>query len=126
MISVSWTCADGRTGSIDLVDENRWSIGRGGEPEPTVVVDEPMVSRLAMVVRDTDAGPVVFRGQRENGARVTIVGPDGAEQWLDEGVAGHLTEGLHRVELVVRDVVVVALDVVVPASAKQDRVDLSA
>ncbi len=122
MISVSWTCADGRHGAVDLVDEERWTIGRGGaDEEPTVVVDHPMVSRLAMVVRDTAAGPVVFRGQRENGARVTIAGPDGSEQWLDEGTAGNLQPGTSTVELVVRDVVVVALEVEVapPATAEE-------
>ena len=74
MISVSWTCDDGREGTVDLTEKTRWSIGRGGSggDQPTVVVDHPMVSRIAMVVRETSAGPVVFRGQRENGARVTI------------------------------------------------------
>lgn len=128
MISLTWTCVDGRTGTADLADGERWSVGRGGGDEmPSLVVDESMVSRMAVVVRDSDVGPVVFRGQRENGARVTIDGPDGDQQWLDENDAGTLAVGLNRVELVVRDVVIVALEIDVPVSETgQDRADLSA
>jgi len=134
MITVRWTCDDGRAGSLALDGRNRWSIGRaggsagdGGDDAPTVVVDNPMVSRTAMVVRETGAGPVVFRGQRENGARVTITGPDGSEQWLDEGTAGHLAAGTSQVELVVRDVVIAALEVdVAPRAANDEPVDISA
>jgi len=127
MITVRWTCDDGRAGSLALDARTRWSIGRGADDAPTVVVDNPMVSRTAMVVRETAAGPVVFRGQRENGARVTITGPDGAEQWLDEGTAGHLAVGTSRVELVVRDVVIASLEVdVAPRAATDEPVDMSA
>jgi len=130
MITVRWTCDDGRTGSLTLDAGTRWSIGRAagdGDGATTVVVDNPMVSRTAMVVRETAAGPVVFRGQRENGARVTIAGPDGSEQWLDEGTAGHLVEGTSHVQLVVRDVVVVSLQVEVePRVSADPRVDVSA
>ena len=129
MISVSWTCDDGQNGSMPLTESERWSIGRGGsvDEQPTVVVDHPMVSRVAMVVRDTSAGPVVFRGQRENGARVTIHGPDGSEQWLDEGTAGSLVDGVSRVELVVREVVIAALDInVEPQSTVDEPVEISA
>jgi len=127
MISVSWTCDDGREGTVDLAEKTRWSIGRGGsgDEQPTVIVDHPMVSRIAMVVRETSAGPVVFRGQRENGARVTIAGPDGSEQWLDEGTAGYLVPGTSRVELVVRDVVIAALEVeVTPRSTAGEPAEL--
>lgn len=127
MISVTWTCVDGRRGSIDLAHEQRWSVGRGGGADsPTLVVDHPMVSRLAMVVRDTDAGPVVFRGQRENGARVTVLGPDGTLQWLDEGMAGHLADGMHHVELVVREEVIVRAEVQVALAHREDPLDLPA
>lgn len=129
MITVRWTCEDGRAGSLALDGRTRWSIGRAADAEdgPTVVVDNPMVSRAAMVVRETAAGPVVFRGQRENGARVTITGPDGSEQWLDEGTAGHLAVGTSQVELVVRDVVIASLEVeVAPRAATDEPVDISA
>lgn len=129
MISVRWTCDDGQNGSMSLSETARWSIGRGGsvDEQPTVVVNHPMVSRIAMVVRDTSVGPVVFRGQRENGARVTIHGPDGSEQWLDEGTAGNLADGVSRVELVVRDVVIASLDVdVEPRSTADEPVEISA
>ena len=127
MITVRWTCDDGRAGSLALDGRTRWSIGRGADDAPTVVVDNPMVSRTAMVVRETAAGPVVFRGQRENGARVTITGPDGSEQWLDEGTAGNLAVGTSHVELVVRDVVIASLEVdVAPHAASDEPVDISA
>jgi hypothetical protein len=112
VITVTWTTADGESGETKLTGDEKWTFGRtGGAEEPTVGVDHPLVSRTALVIRDSGPGPVVFRGQRDNGAKVALVSLIGSVTWLDEGTAGNLTAEENRVELSLDDQVLVTVDV---------------
>ena len=112
MITVTWKTADGETGETQLSADDKWTFGRaGGADEPTVAVDNPLVSRTALVIRDSGPGPVVFRGQRDNGAKVALVSLIGSVTWLDEGTAGNLTAEENRVELTIDDEVLITVDV---------------
>ena len=107
-----WTTADGESGETRLSGDDKWTFGRtGGADEPTVGVDDPLVSRTALVIRDSGPGPVVFRGQRDNGAKVALVSVIGSVTWLDEGTAGNLTAEENRVELSLDGRVLVTVDV---------------
>ncbi len=107
-----WRTADGETGQAELSGDDKWTFGRtGGADEPTVGVDHPLVSRTALVIRDSGPGPVVFRGQRDNGAKVSLVSVIGSVTWLDEGTAGNLTAEENRVELSLDGEVLVTVDV---------------
>lgn len=76
----------------------KWSFGRaGGEEPPTVETDDRRVSRSALVIRDSGPGPIVFRGQRGEQARVGLVSDDGSTEWLAEGKAGNLTATARRI-----------------------------
>ncbi|MCL8249831.1 hypothetical protein AERO_00415 [Aeromicrobium fastidiosum] len=112
MITVMWKTAAGETGEVQLSGDDKWTFGRtGGAEEPTVGVDHPLVSRTALVIRDSGPGPVVFRGQRDNGAKVSLVSVIGSVTWLDEGTAGNLTAEENRVELSLDGEVLVTVDV---------------
>ncbi len=112
VITVTWKTASGGSGETHLTGDDKWTFGRlGGGEEPTVGIDHPLVSRTALVIRDSGPGPVVFRGQRDNGAKVALVSVIGSVTWLDEGTAGNLSAEENRVELSIDDEVLVTVDV---------------
>ena len=109
---MTWKTAAGDAGELELRGDDKWTFGRsGGGEEPTVGSDNPLVSRTALVIRDAGPGPVVFRGQRDNGAQVALIGPADTVTWLDEGTAGNLSAEANRVELSIGDDVLVSVDV---------------
>ena len=109
---MTWKTSDGKNGETQLSGDDKWTVGRvGGADEPTVAIDNPLVSRTALVIRDAGPGPVVFRGQRDNGAKVALIGVIGSVTWLDEGTAGNLTAEENRVELSIDDEVLITVDV---------------
>ncbi len=112
MITVTWKTADGDSGECQLSGDDKWTFGRsGGAEEPTVGIDNPRISRTALVIRDAGPGPVVFRGQRDNGAKVALIGVIGSTTWLAEGTAGNLSAEENRVEFSLDDEVLVTIDV---------------
>ncbi|MET0929655.1 MAG: hypothetical protein ABWX74_09055 [Aeromicrobium sp.] len=112
MITVMWKTAAGDSGETKLSGDDKWTFGRaGGAEDLTVTVDHPLVSRTALVIRDAGPGPVVFRGQRDNGAKVALISVIGSTTWLDEGTAGNLSAEENRVELSLDDEVLVTIDV---------------
>lgn len=107
-----WKTATGDSGQTQLTGDDKWTFGRvGGAEDLTVTVDHPLVSRTALVIRDSGPGPVVFRGQRDNGAKVALISVIGSTTWLEEGTAGNLTAEENRVELSLDDEVLVTVDV---------------
>ena len=99
MLIVRYHLSSGQTGETVLVGEDKWSFGRPGADEaPTVPTDDSRISRNALVIRDSGPGPVVFRGQRGDTARVGLISTDGSTEWLSESKAGHMTEEARRVE----------------------------
>lgn len=109
---MAWKTGAGETGEVVLEADDKWTFGRsGGADEPTVSVDDPAVSRTALVIRDSGPGPVVFRGQRDNGAKVALISVIGSTTWLDEGTAGNLSAEENRVEFTMGDEVLVTVDV---------------
>lgn len=112
MLIVRYLLADGTQGEDVVLSGQKWVFGRpGGDDEPTVESSDRRISRGALVVRDSGPGPVVFRGQRGEQARVGLQSTDGATEWLDEGTAGHLTATARRVTFHLDDEHVVTLDV---------------
>ncbi len=112
MFTVSWKTATGESGEVVLVDDDKWTFGRsGGADENTVTTDDPAVSRTALVIRDAGPGPVVFRGQIDNGAKVALISVIGSTTWLDEGTAGNLSAEENRVEFSMGDDVLITVDV---------------
>lgn len=112
MFTVTWKTATGDSGEVVLVGDDKWTFGRsGGAEERSVTVDDPAVSRMALVIRDSGPGPVVFRGQKDNGAKVALISVIGSTRWLDEGTAGHLSAEENRVEFLIGDKVLVTIDV---------------
>lgn len=109
---MTWKTATGASGETRLDGDDKWTFGReGGADDLTVTVDHPLVSRTALVIRDSGPGPVVFRGQRDNGAKVALISVIGSTTWLDEGTAGNLSAEENRVELSLDDEVLVTVDV---------------
>lgn len=107
-----WKTAAGDSGEVQLGPDDKWTFGRaGGGEDLTVGIDHPLVSRTALVIRDAGPGPVVFRGQRDNGATVALVSVIGSISWLDEGTARNLSAEENRVELSLDDEVLVTVDV---------------
>ncbi len=95
---VRYEVSDGRSGEDVVLVDQKWTFGRhGGDETPTVETDDRRVSRGALVIRDSGPGPVVFRGQRGDQARVGLVSDDGTTEWLEEGTAGNLTATARRV-----------------------------
>jgi hypothetical protein len=100
MLTVKWELASGETGQLAVEDGDKWSFGRvGGEEPPTVVTDDPRISRNALTIRDSGPGPVVFRGQRGDAVGITVVSVDGSERAIPEGTAYLLDEDARRIEL---------------------------
>ncbi len=112
MFTVTWKTATGESGEVVLVDDDKWTFGRaGGAEQNTVSTDDPSVSRTALVIRDSGPGPVVFRGQIDNGAKVALISVIGSTTWLEEGTAGNLSAEENRVEFSMGDEVLVTVDV---------------
>ena len=102
MLTVKWELASGETGQIAVENGDKWSFGRlGGEEPPTVVTDDPRISRNALTIRDSGPGPVIFRGQRGDAVSITVVSADGSERPIPEGTAYLLGEDARRIELAV-------------------------
>lgn len=100
MLTVKWELASGETGQVAVENGDKWSFGRvGAEEAPTVVTDDPRISRNAFTVRDSGPGPVVFRGQRGDAVSITVVNVDGSERPIPEGTAYLLGEDARRIEL---------------------------
>lgn len=98
VIIVSWNLASGESGIVELVGDQKWTFGRAESDEFTLGTDDPNISRSALVIRDSGPGPVVFRGQRDNGSQVGVLLDTGQTVWLDEGTAHNLTAEAHRIE----------------------------
>ena len=112
MLTVKWELASGETGQIAVGNEDKWSFGRvGGEEPPTVVTDDPRISRNALTIRDSGPGPVIFRGQRGDAVSITVVSADGSERPIPEGTAYLLGEDARRIELDVEGVRVLTVRV---------------
>lgn len=112
VITVKWETAAGESGETQLSGDDKWTFGRtGGAEEPTVGIDHPLISRSAVVIRDAGPGPVVFRGQRDNGVKVAVISLIGSTTWLDEGTAHNLSAEENRVQVSLDDEVLVTADV---------------
>ncbi len=112
VITVMWKTAADETGEVTLGGDDKWTFGRsGGAEQLTVEMDNPAISRTALVIRDSGPGPVVFRGQIDNGAKVALVSVIGSVTWLEEGTAGNLTAEENRVEFSINDEVLLTIDV---------------
>lgn len=111
MFTVTWKTATGDSGEVALVGDDKWTFGRSGGEKHNVTVDNPAVSRTALVIRDSGPGPVVFRGQKDNGAKVALISVIGSTIWLDEGTAGNLSAEENRVEFLIGDEVLITIDV---------------
>ncbi|MFT4187017.1 MAG: hypothetical protein QM621_00380 [Aeromicrobium sp.] len=108
MFTVSWELADGASGQIDVPEEARFLFGR---EQATVTADLPGLSRQALSIRDAGFGPVLFRGQRDNGARVAVVSNDGWREWIEPQSAMNLLPQASRVEFYLADQLVFSADV---------------
>lgn len=112
MLTVKWELASGESGQIALDNEDKWSFGRvGAEEPPTVVTDDPRISRNALTVRDSGPGPVVFRGQRGDAVSIRVVNVDGTERPIPEGTAYLLDEHARRIELLVDGAIMLTVQV---------------
>ncbi len=99
VLIVRYHLSSGESGEDVLVGDDKWSFGRPGADEPpTVHTDDSRISRNALVIRDSGPGPVVFRGQRGDNARIGLISSDGSTEWLSEAKAGHMTDSARRVE----------------------------
>lgn len=98
MITVKWNLASGEQGVVELEGDEKWTFGRGASDDFTLGTDDPDISRSALVIRDSAPGPVVFRGQRANGAQVGVLTEAGQTIWLEEGTAHNLTADARRIE----------------------------
>ena len=102
MLTVKWELASGESGQVAVESDDKWSFGRlGGDEVPTVVTDDPRISRNALTIRDSGPGPVVFRGQRGDAVDITVVNVDGTIRPIPEGTAYLLDENARRIELTV-------------------------
>ena len=104
--------SSGVSGEDVLVGDDKWSFGRPGADEPpTVSTDDSRISRNALVIRDSGPGPVVFRGQRGDNARVGLISTDGTTEWLSESKAGHMTDEARRVDFHLGDEHIITIEV---------------
>ncbi|HJR89403.1 MAG TPA: hypothetical protein VJ782_04510 [Aeromicrobium sp.] len=102
MLTVKWQLASGEAGQIAVENDDKWSFGRvGAEEPPTVVTDDPRISRNALTIRDSGPGPVVFRGQRGDAVGIRVISVDGSERQIPEGTAYLLDEHARRIEVLV-------------------------
>lgn len=112
MLIVRYRLSSGVTGEDVLVGDDKWSFGRPGADEPpTVSTDDSRISRNALVIRDSGPGPVVFRGQRGDNARVGLISTDGTTEWLSESKAGHMTDEARRVDFHLGDEHIITIEV---------------
>jgi hypothetical protein len=112
VLIVKYQLSSGEAGEDVLVGDAKWTFGRpGSEEPPTVSTDDQRISRNALVIRDSGPGPVVFRGQRGEAARVGLISSDGTTEWLSESKAGHMTDQARRVELHLGDEHVITIEV---------------
>ena len=112
MLIVRYFLASGESGEHVIVGDDKWSFGRPGTEEPpTIATDDTRISRNALVIRDSGPGPVVFRGQRGDAARVGLISADGSTEWLSESKAGHLTDDARKVEFHLGDEHVITVEV---------------
>ena len=112
MLIVKYHLSSGESGEDVLVGDAKWTFGRPGSDEaPTVTTDDQRISRNALVIRDSGPGPVVFRGQRGEAARVGLISSDGSAEWLAESKAGHMTDEARRVEFHLGDEHVITIEV---------------
>ncbi len=112
MLIVKYHLSSGESGEDVLVGDAKWTFGRPGSDEPpTVSTDDQRISRNALVIRDSGPGPVVFRGQRGEAARVGLISSDGSTEWLAETKAGHMTDEARRVEFHLGDEHVITIEV---------------
>ena len=112
MLIVKYRLSSGVTGEDVLVGDDKWSFGRPGADEPpTVSTDDSRISRNALVIRDSGPGPVVFRGQRGDNARVGLISTDGTTEWLSESKAGHMTDEARRVDFHLGDEHIITIEV---------------
>jgi hypothetical protein len=112
VLIVRYFLASGESGESVIVGDEKWSFGRPGTEEPpTISTDDTRISRNALVIRDSGPGPVVFRGQRGEGARVGLISADGSTEWLAESKAGHLTDDARKVEFHLGDEHVITVEV---------------
>lgn len=100
MITVTWNLVSGAQGAVELEGDQKWTFGRAGAADGQYFlgVDDPNVSRSSLIIRDSAPGPVVFRGQRDNGAQVGVLTDAGQTIWLEEGTACNLTADARRIE----------------------------
>lgn len=99
MLTVRWQLGSGDSDEVVLADDDKWSFGRAGADEaPTVLTDDPRISRNALTIRDSGPGPVAFRGQRGDAVDVVLIGAEGATP-IPEGTAINLTEDARRIEI---------------------------
>lgn len=129
MLIVRYHLASGESGEDVLVDDDKWSFGRPGTEEPpTVSTDDKRISRGALVIRDSGPGPVVYRGQRGEIARVGLISEDGSTTWLSEAKAGILTDDARRVEFHLGDehIITVEVDFADRGSVKERRLQAMA
>jgi len=100
VLKIRYALGSGETGEAEVASEGKWSFGRSDAAEPpSVATDDGRVSRNALTIRDSGPGPVVFRGQRGEGARVLVLDVNGEMRDVPEGTAVHLSEDARRVEL---------------------------
>ena len=112
MLIVRYRLGSGVSGEDVLVGDDKWSFGRPGADEPpTVSTDDSRISRNALVIRDSGPGPVVFRGQRGDNARVGLISTDGTTEWLSESKAGHMTDEARRVDFHLGDEHIITIEV---------------
>ena len=112
MLIVRYQLGSGDSGEDVLVGDAKWTFGRPGADEPpTVKTDDSRISRNALVIRDSGPGPVVFRGQRGDAARVGLISTDGSIEWLSEAKAGHMTDEARRVEFHLGDEHIITIEV---------------
>ncbi|MEH3034372.1 MAG: hypothetical protein PGN07_10135 [Aeromicrobium erythreum] len=112
MLIVKYQLGTGEAGEDVVVGDAKWVFGRpDGDDVPDLASSDRRVSRTSLVVRDSGPGPVVFRGQRGEAARVVMIATDGTETPLAEGTAGHFTTTTRRVELSIAGERVVTLEV---------------
>jgi len=112
VLIVRYRLSSGVTGEDVLVGDDKWSFGRPGADEPpTVSTDDSRISRNALVIRDSGPGPVVFRGQRGDNARVGLISTDGTTEWLSESKAGHMTDEARRVDFHLGDEHIITIEV---------------
>ena len=102
MLNVRWSLASGESGQRVLGPDDKWSYGRsGGDEVPTVVTDNPRISRNSLTIRDSGPGPVGFRGQRGEGISVALLGVDGSITEIPEGTAVNLTADANRIAVAI-------------------------